>query len=117
MIWNAYHTDRARKAERTAEKADSRAERLEQSLEDLRKHVDRLSLASQAMWELLRDHSDLCETDIEKKILEIDGRDGYLDGKIGGQVFDCLACGSKTNSKRDTCVMCGAPVRSPHRFG
>jgi hypothetical protein len=68
------------------------------------------------MWELLKACSDVTEQDLEKKILEIDGRDGAVDGKLTVQALDCPACGRKTSSKRDTCVMCGAPVKRPYPF-
>ena len=45
------------------------------------------------MWELLREHSELSENDIENKILEIDNRDGRIDGKIATQTKTCQACG------------------------
>ena len=69
-----------------------------------------------ALWEIIREHSDFKEEDLEKKMLEIDLRDGKTDGKIGALVLNCPACGSKTNSKRPTCIICGALVVSPHKF-
>jgi len=117
MLWEAYQQTRIAGAERAAESAESKVDRCWKGVNDLQRHVDRLSLACQAMWELLRECSDLTEGDIESKILEIDGRDGQVDGKIGLQQLDCPACGRKTNSKRDSCVMCGAPIQRPSRFG
>ena len=116
MIWEAYQQTKIAGAERLAEAAESKADRAARTLEDLRPHVDRLSLACQAMWELLRECSDLKEEDLERKILEVDGRDGSVDGKIGVQQLDCPACGRKTNSKRNSCLFCGAPTKRPHQF-
>ena len=116
MLWEAYQQTRIADAERTAESAESKADRYARTVEDLQRHADRLSLACQAMWELLRECSDLTEADLEKKILEIDGRDGCVDGKIGVQALDCPACGRKTNSKRNSCIMCGAPIKRPSQF-
>jgi hypothetical protein len=116
MIWEAYQQTRIAGAERLAEGAESKADRAARTLEDLRRHVDRLSLACQAMWELLRECSDLKEEDLERKILEVDGRDGSVDGKMGLQQLDCPACGRKTNSKRNSCIFCGAPTKRPSQF-
>ena len=117
MLWEAYQQTRIAGAERTAESAESKVDRYARTVEDLQRHVERLSLACQAMWELLRGCSDLTEEDLGKKILEIDGRDGCVDGKIGVQPLDCPACGRKTSSKRDSCIMCGAPIKRPSQFG
>ncbi len=117
MIWEAYQQTRIASAERAAESAESKIEHFRRSVEDLQRHLDRLSLACQAMWELLRECSDLTEEDLEKKMLEVDARDGCVDGKIGIQQLDCPSCGQKTNSKRSTCIMCGAPIKRTHQFG
>lgn len=116
MLWEIYQQTKIAGAERTAEQAKSKADRFADRIDDLERHVDRLSLACQAMWELLRSQSGLAEADIEQKILEIDGRDGRVDGKIAIQQLDCPRCGRKTNTKRRACVMCGAPIKRPHQF-
>lgn len=116
MIWEAYQQGKITNAERTADRAQAKADRYADDINRMQRHVERISLACQAMWELLRDHSDLSEEDIERKILEIDGRDGKVDGKMSMQTLDCPSCGKPTNSKRDCCVMCGAPLKRQHQF-
>jgi hypothetical protein len=116
MIWEAYQQNRISEAERTADRAMSKADRYAADIADIQRQVARLSLACQAMWELLRDRSDLTEEDIESKILEIDGRDGRVDGKIATQLTNCPSCGRPTNSRRGSCVMCGAPLKREHQF-
>lgn len=116
MIWEAYQQTKIAGAERAAERAESKANRQSDDLAALKRHVDRLSLACQAMWELLRDGSELTEDDIEAKILEVDARDGRVDGKIAMQALECPNCGRPTNSKRSSCVICGAPFRKLHQF-
>lgn len=103
-------------AESAAERADSKARRAEQELDQLRRHVERMSLASQAMWEPIRERTRLSEEDLEAKMLEVDGRDGVVDGKISVRVQVCGSCGRNTNSRRDTCIMCGAPIERAHKF-
>lgn len=116
MLWEHYQQTRIASAERIAESAEAKVERYGRMIDDLQRHMDRLSLACQAMWELLRECSDLTEADLEKKILEVDGRDGCVDGKMGTQAIDCPACGRKTSAKRNTCVMCGAPIKRGSQF-
>ena len=116
MLWEAYQQSKIEGATRVAESAKSKADRHTDDITNLTRHVERLSLACQAMWELLRDCSELTEEHIEAKILEIDGRDGCIDGKIGIQRMDCPSCGRPTNSSRTSCVMCGAPLKRKHQF-
>lgn len=117
MLWDNYQPMGIGAAQRAAESAESKVDRCAKELDNLQRHVDRLTLACQALWELIRGCSDLTEEDLEKKILEIDGRDGVVDGKIGVQVVDCPSCGRKTSSKRGSCIMCGAPLKRPYAFG
>lgn len=116
MLWEGYQQARISDAERIAEGAEAKAERSARQMEDLQRQVDRLALACQAMWELLQGCSDLKEADLDQKILEVDGRDGCVDGRIGLQQMDCPSCGRKTNTKRSYCLMCGAPIKRPSAF-
>jgi len=116
VLWESYQQTRIAGAERIAENAESKVDRFARKIEDLERHLERLSLACQAMWELLQECSDLKEEDIEKKVLEIDGRDGSVDGKITVRPIDCPSCGRKTSSKRSSCVMCGAPIKRQYPF-
>jgi len=116
MLWESYNQTGAAGAQRAAENAEAKVDRCANKVEDLQRQVERLSLACQAMWELLRGCSDLTEDDLEKKILEVDVRDGCVDGKIGVQALDCPSCGRKTSSKRNICIMCGAPIKRLYPF-
>lgn len=117
MLWETSEHHRISAAETIAESAEAKVDRQAQALANVQRQVDRLSLACQALWEILRERTDITEEDLESKMLEIDGRDGSLDGKVAPQVLDCPSCGRKTSSRRNTCVMCGAPIKSPHAFG
>ena len=100
----------------TVDRAETKVDRLAPDVKALQRQVDHLSLACQAMWEMLRDNTTLSDAELEKKILEIDLRDGKADGKLGPQVLTCPACGAKTNSARNSCVMCGAAIHAPSQF-
>jgi hypothetical protein len=115
MIWDSQEGQG--EAFSAAERAERKSEQTAAELRALQRQVDRMALACQAMWEIIRENSDFKEEDLDAKMAEIDARDGKNDGTIGALVLTCPACGHKTNSKRPTCVICGAPVASPHRFG
>ncbi len=116
MIWDLYQNQQINSAQLTAGRAASKTERQGNEIDDLQDHVERLSLACQAMWEIMRERSGLTEDQLERKILEIDGRDGQIDGKINTPPMPCPSCGRTTSSRRNSCVMCGAPTRRPHQF-
>ena len=116
MLWEMQQQTKIAGAERTAERAMMKADRYAADIAEMRRHMDRLSLACQAMWELLRDHTDFTEAHLDAKILEIDGRDGKVDGKIAMQQVTCPSCGSASHSKRASCVICGTLFDRQHKF-
>ena len=116
MLWEMYQQKQIASANSTADHAVGKADGLAGELQRINRHLDRLTLACHSMWELIRDNTQLTEADLEDKILEVDMRDGQADGKMATQIIKCHACGSRTNSKRSICVMCGAPVQRESQF-
>jgi len=116
MLWDIQQSHHIQQAEMSAHRAETKAERSAGQLDDVKRQVEHLSLACQAMWELLREYAGMREEHIEAKILEIDGRDGKIDGKIATLILSCANCGNPTNTKRQYCVICGASVARPHQF-
>ena len=82
-----------RSLSRTADRAMSKADPHAADIAEVRRQVDRFTLACRAMWELLRDRSGLTEQDLEAKIPEIDSRAGRIDGRMTRQPAECSACG------------------------
>ena len=116
MIWEMHQQQGIASAKRSADRAQAKAESFSDEIAKMSRHLNRLTLACQSMWELIRDNTNLTEEDLEAKVLEVDLRDGHADGRIRTQILTCSACGRKTNSKRAFCVMCGAPVDRPSQF-
>jgi hypothetical protein len=100
-----------------AQRATDRAARLENELTQLRRKVDRFALTAQAMWELIKEKTELNEQDLVKRMDEIDLRDGTQDGKIGTEVIECPECKRPVSSARDVCMYCGAAIDRKHLFG
>lgn len=101
---------------RTGESGSTKSNDFEQEIRHLRSQVDRLTLACQSLWELLRDSEHFTEEELKSKIAEVDLRDGAPDGKLGSTVLECPACGRNTNSRRQTCLWCGGPIEREHIF-
>jgi hypothetical protein len=93
-----------------AAEAKHDAHTLRQELEALTRKVDGLTLACQALWELLRDTTGLPDKTVFEKMQEIDLRDGTLDGKMGARPVTCAHCGRTTNDHRKSCLYCGEPL-------
>ena len=74
------------------------------SLED---RLDKLLLACTALWELLRDRTDLTEADLLAKVQEVDLRDGQADGRINKTVKKCPRCGRTMSPRHGECLYCG----------
>ncbi len=73
------------------------------------KKLDNLILITQAIWELLEE-SGITESQLERKIKEIDRRDGVEDGKVGHNLDACPDCGKKPRIRRENCFWCGAKL-------
>ena len=114
--WDVFQHFQIAEVREEAQLAGAKAEGHGNRIDDLDAKVARLALACQAMWELMRDCSDLNEDHLKAKILEIDARDGRVDGKMGSEVIDCPHCGQKTGTNRGRCVFCGETVEGSHSF-
>lgn len=116
FVWSIQQSQAGIGSRKEMQEASDRAREVAYDVAALTRQVDRLALASQAMWELIRDRTQLTETDLSEKIMEVDLRDGKADGKLGASVIECPACGRNTNSRRDTCLWCGQPIPRSHVF-
>ena len=103
-------------AESTAERGVSRAEQAKNDVRLLEDRLDRLSLVCRALWELLKDRTDLQEEDLVTKVREIDMRDGKEDGKMGRTVKNCGKCGRTMSARHSRCLYCGAQDLSAEAF-
>jgi hypothetical protein len=96
--------------------AKQHASQAQDEVRRLGARVERLALGCQALWELIRDRAHLKDDELVALINEIDLRDGAADGKIQTKVVKCPACGRNSNSRRGSCLFCGAPMAKDHVF-
>lgn len=115
-VWDIYQDGRIGNAERESRAAGNKADAVVAEFARLQRRLERLALACQGMWELLRDRHGVSEEELAAKILEIDLRDGAKDGRMLTQIIDCPKCHAKTNSKRPSCVMCGEALSTKQPF-
>lgn len=116
FLFDIYQQGKITEAKQQAEKAANKADRFSDEIKSLERRLDRLTLATQALWEMLRDAGHHSEEELVAKMQEIDLRDGSADGKISRTVKVCAVCGRNSNSKRLECLYCGAPLGNPNVF-
>ena len=116
MLWDLLQDFEIQDAKHEARSAADRANDSEGRVVGIQAQVDRLTLASQAMWELLQEHTGLKESQLKAKMVDIDSRDGAQDGKIGVKAVCCPHCGKMTSGQRGRCVYCGKAVQGGHIF-
>jgi hypothetical protein len=59
------------------------------------------------MWSLIQDKTDLTETDLLKRVTDIDLQDGKLDGKYARPIVKCKKCDSAISHQFRKCLFCG----------
>ncbi len=79
-------------------------------LDELRRKVEALSIACQALWEIIQEANNMDESAILARMQEIDGRDGKLDGKATPAVLECPQCARPSNASRTVCLYCGGSL-------
>ena len=114
-IWDIFQQEGIQTAAANAEIArrDVRhtAARVHADVLRLDSKVDGLALICQALWEVVREKTDLREEDIERKIREIDLRDGRKDGRMMGRPIACPGCNRPTHTRQRVCMYCGSALR------
>ena len=91
----------------------SRQEDARSRVRDLEHEVQRLKLLNQALWELLREKLNISDADLEKRIREVDLRDGVADGRMTDVALKCPACSRVSSSKHWKCLYCGQEFEKP----
>lgn len=76
-------------------------------VEYLEDNIDRLTLITQALWEILQKKVGIEEFELTALIEEIDLRDGKLDGKISKTPQKCSKCNQSVSIKTNVCFYCG----------
>ena len=103
----------AHRAACAADDAASRANSVEEQLRELQSRHEKLLLANQVLWEIVREATGLTDSDFEQRLALADSRDGLADARMTRSGVDCPACNRKTSSARPTCMYCGEKVSAP----
>ena len=113
LFWTGYSArDRINDTTSAGEAIEAKAAAREASdrARDANERLDQLLLVSAAMWELIRERTNLTEDDLINRVAEIDARDGAADGKITSTPQKCPGCQRTLLGKHRRCMYCGAVV-------
>ncbi len=97
-------------------KARADLDRAGSELERLRIDLDRLSLVCRAMYSLLQESAGLTEQDLLRRVDEIDGQDGQLNGRVRAAVQPCPECGRACGARQRHCLYCQHPLERLSAF-
>jgi hypothetical protein len=112
FIWDLYQHFQIKSVLSKSESAASRAagqnlDRIDE-IRELSKRLDFMSLACTAMWELVQEKHGFITQDLQAKIIEVDARDGKVDGRMGVTIKACVKCERPLHPKHENCLYCGA---------
>jgi len=80
-------------------------------IRDLEFRLGKLEIVAEALWELLREKTDLSEVDLLERVAEIDLRDGRYDGKRKkSPSVECPKCGRMNSKQHGSCLYCGETI-------
>jgi uncharacterized protein YlaN (UPF0358 family) len=110
IFWDLNQSRRIRDNEVNSAEARSLAKDAAERADELQHQVDKLTLACAAMWELLRESSNLSEDDLATRMAMIDARDGKVDGTLRTPVATCPNCKKPLMRSQARCIYCGQTV-------
>jgi hypothetical protein len=114
FIWNVYQQGEIGDAKGEAVRAQSAAASATARASELQEKVDRLTLACQAMWEILRTRLGVQDRELIAKIEEIDLRDGSRDQRIAPRPTLCPKCSRQNSTRHTRCIYCSTDLPQPH---
>jgi hypothetical protein len=92
----------------SAQEASSEARRAGDKVERLQFDVDRLLMITEALWMILKEEHGYDDAELQRRVTEIDMRDGKLDGRAPRPApVRCLQCGKTLLKRRPRCIYCG----------
>jgi hypothetical protein len=73
--------------------------------------VERLLIVTEALWSILREKHGFDDKELQKRMVEIDMRDGRLDGRVAATgPMECPKCNRTIPKQSIRCMYCGEPI-------
>ncbi len=98
--------------------SDRRAASTGDKLRELEQRYERMSLVTNALWQLLKVHTGLTDADLKKYFEKVDLTDGIRDGKMARTkgAMDCPHCSRRVLKSATVCAWCGGKLKSGDPF-
>ena len=98
--------------------SDRRITNTGDKLRELEQRYERMTLVTNALWQLLKEHTGLTDGDLKKYIEKVDLADGTRDGKITRPkgAMDCPQCSRRVLKSATVCAWCGTRLNSGDPF-
>lgn len=93
-----------------AAKASGEARRARTDFQEMEARLDKIILACEAMWSLMREKLELNDVQLVERINDIDLSDGKLDGKVRKTAVQCPNCHRNIGPRFAKCMYCGQPI-------
>ena len=110
-MFSSYRTGSDHTARSSAASAQSAASSAKNEVSYLKNEVERLLMITEALWSFIKENHELKDDDLFAKVIEIDGKDGKVDGKVATSApKNCPACNRVLSKKKPFCMFCGVTV-------
>ena len=94
-----------------AKRANHTANRVEEQLDCVQADIERLLLITEGLWNILKAEHGYDDQELLRRVLEVDFKDGTIDGKVAAQrPGDCPGCARPLSRGRRYCLYCGKPT-------
>ena len=95
----------------SADQAQRTVDRTEQQLVRVQADIERLLLITEGLWNILKAEHGYDDEELLRRVLEVDLKDGTIDGKVAAQTpGDCPDCARPLSRDRRYCLYCGEPT-------
>jgi ribosomal protein L32 len=97
--------------------AKARAKEAVTEVRYLKYKYEKLILVTEALWEIVKEHTKCTDEELKEKIKQIDMKDGKLDGKVAEPPpKKCKKCGQTMQNNRTVCIYCGTENKNDDVF-
>lgn len=93
-----------------AREAKEHVELLQQDVAALSQRSERLAIANEALWLLLKDKLGLSEEELAARIIDVERAGGTHDALLAPGVLACSQCARTVPARHRQCLYCGAPL-------
>ena len=94
-----------------SDRAAPKSESMSKKVAYLEEKIEFMRVANQALWEIVSEKCGVTVDEFKARVMEVDVRDGALDGRVTMRILDCPNCHQKVHSKRALCLYCEAPLQ------